>query len=102
MIADLLAFAGIGAHPVLPEDLAARRPLLERRRDLLAAHLTHVEATAPADAGPHRTALALAQGELDWLTTRQAEEERYAEYNRSRPPGLMRDVREAMAAFFGR
>ncbi len=102
MIADLLAFGGIGAHPVQPKELAARRPLLERRRDLLAAHLAHVEATAPADAGPHRTALALAQGELDWLTTRQAEEERYTEYNRSNPPGLMRDVREAVATFFGR
>lgn len=102
MISDLLAFGGIGAHPVQSEELAARRPLLERRRDLLAAHLAHVEATAPADAAPHREALALAQGELDWLTARQAEEVRHIEYRKQNPPGLMRDVKETVATFLGR
>lgn len=85
MFADLLAFVGIRAHPVKLEDLAARRPLLERRRDLLAAHLAHVEATAPADVAPHRAALALAQGELDWLTVRRAEEERHLESGKKTP-----------------
>jgi hypothetical protein len=102
MIADLLAFGGIGADPVQPAELAAKRPLLERRVALLATHLAHVEATSPANAGPHRSALALAQGELDWLTVREAEERRYAEYNRSNPPGLMRDVKEAVGMFLGR
>ena len=52
MISDLLAFGGVGAHPVQPKELAAARPLYECRAALLAAHLAHVEATSPADAGP--------------------------------------------------
>ncbi len=102
MLKELLAFGGIGADPVLPEELAARRPLLERRREILAAHLAHVEATAPQDAAPHREALALANGALDWLTTREAEEARNAERNRTEPPGGLRDIKDTIATFFGR
>ncbi|MBK6496282.1 MAG: hypothetical protein IPG05_14495 [Gemmatimonadetes bacterium] len=102
MISDLLAFGGVGAHPVQPKELAAARPLYECRAALLAAHLAHVEATSPADAGPHRIAAARAQGELAWLAVREAEERTYAEYTRANPAGLGRDLKEMVASFFGR
>jgi hypothetical protein len=102
MIDDLLAFGGIGAHPTLPSELAARRPLLERRVALLAAHLAHVEASAPADAEPHRWALARAEDELRWLGVREAEEDRYAASRKANPPGLGRDIRETIAILLGR
>lgn len=102
MIDDLLAFGGIGAHPTLPSELTARRQLVERRVLLLTAHLARVEATAPAEAEPHRRALARAEDELRWLGVRLAEEERLAESRRSDPPGLGRDLRETVAILLGR
>lgn len=102
MLDDLLAFGGIGADPVLPRELAARRPLLERRREILAAHLAHVEATAPQDAAPHREALARANGALAWLEAREAEEARYTERNRREPPSGLRDIKDTIATFLGR
>lgn len=102
MIDDLLAFGGIGAHPTLPTELAARRALVERREALLAAHLARVEATAPTAAEPHRRALARARDELRWLAVREAEEGRLAASRRTDPPGLGRDLRETMALLLGR
>lgn len=102
MLDSLLAFGGIGGHPTLPSELAARRPVLERRVALLRAHLAHVEATSPADAAPHRHALARAEDELRWISVREAEEERLAASRRSDPPGLGRDLRETVALLTGR
>jgi hypothetical protein len=102
MIRELLEWGGIGALPVQPEELAGRRAEYQRRRDLLSAHLAHVEATAPAHAAPHRDALAKAEAALAWLTTREAEEKRRAEWSRTNPPGGLRDIKETIDIFLGR
>ncbi len=102
MIRELLEWGGVGALPVQGEELAARRAEYQRRRDLLASHLAHVEATSPADAAPHREALAKAESALAWLTTREAEEERRAEWSRTNPPGGLRDIKETIDTFLGK
>ncbi|HET9133240.1 MAG TPA: hypothetical protein VFN90_02970 [Gemmatimonadales bacterium] len=102
MVKELLAWGGIGGQPVEAGELAARRPQVERRVALLEAHLAHVEATAPADAEPHRRALALARGELAWLDTRQAEEVRHAEWSKANPPGIGREISQLIGYFTGR
>lgn len=102
MIRELLEFGGIGALPVQGEELAARRAEYQRRRDLLAAHLAHVEATAPEHAAPHRAALATADEALAWLTTREAEEERYTAWRRANPDSAARDIKQTIETFLGR
>ena len=102
MIRELLEFGGIGALPVQGEELAARRAEYQRRRDLLAAHLAHVETTAPDHAAPHRAALTKADEALAWLTTREAEEVRRAEWSETNPPSGLRDIKETIDIFLGR
>lgn len=102
MIRELLEWGGVGALPVQPEELAGRRAEYQRRRDLLAAHLAHVEATAPAHAAPHRDALAKAEAALTWLTTREAEEERYTAWRRANPDSAGRDIKQTIETFFGK